>query len=231
MKAAESEEDRRLLSKCFAGDRAAAEFLVEKFSNLVYRSIQQTLGVRHVSFDRSLLEDLHNTVFLQLFENDFKKLKQFKGKNNCSLATWIRVVSARIVLNHLRKRGFDAVNWQGKKVSFEDIPEVQSSTLDSVALLVKADQERLLTEGMRKLPGRSRLLMILHYKKGLALEDVASVMHITIQNAYTIKYRAIQKLKGYVTHFNENQIHDNLHARDRRQENSKPQKVGRSTEG
>ena len=140
------EEDCELLLRCFSGDRKAAEILVRKFSSLVYQSVQYTIMAKHISFDRSLLEDLHNTVFLQLFESKCKKLRQYKGKNGCSLASWIRLIAVRTALNHLRKKGFDALYQQKNKISLDDIPELQSSGMGAEAVMEKADQERLLQE-------------------------------------------------------------------------------------
>ena len=192
------EEDRELLLRCFSGDRKAAEILVRKFSSLVYRSVHYTLMAKHISFDRSLLEDLHNTVFLQLFESKCKKLRQYKGKNGCSLASWIRLIAVRTALNHLRKKGFDALYQQKNKISLDDIPELQSSGMGAEAVMEKADQERLLQEGIQDLTPQSRLFMKLHLNQRLPVEEVAAAMQISIQNAYTIKHRAIQELKAYI---------------------------------
>jgi len=192
------EEDRRLLDRCFAGDRNAAERLVVQFSGLVYRAVQQTLITKHLTFDSQLLEDLHNTVFLNLFENNCKKLKQYQGKNGCSLATWIRLIAVRVVLNYLRKKGFDALNPRKYRISIEDIPELKSSEQTASAMLEKAEMERLLEEGIQSLPARSRLLMKLHLNHKLPVEKIAETMKISVQNVYTMKHRAIQKLKDYV---------------------------------
>ena len=103
---ASSSKDRRWLKKCIAGDKKACIKFVREFSDLVYRSVRNTLWVKNVHFNQYDIEDLHNTVFLKLFENQSQKLRQFKGKNGCGLGTWIRTITVRIVLNHIRKKGF-----------------------------------------------------------------------------------------------------------------------------
>jgi DNA-directed RNA polymerase specialized sigma24 family protein len=40
--------------------------------------------------------------------------------------------------------------------------------------------------------------MKLHIDQGLPVEDVASALGISVQNAYTVKHRAIQRLRAYV---------------------------------
>ena len=40
--------------------------------------------------------------------------------------------------------------------------------------------------------------MRLHFDQGLSMAEVANAMQITVENAYTIKHRAIQRLKFHV---------------------------------
>ena len=188
-------KDRRWLRNCIAGDKKACERFVREFSNLVYRSVRHTLSVKNVYFNQADLEDLHNTVFLKLFENQGKKLGQFKGKNGCSLGTWIRIISVRIVLNHIRKKGLDSITGHQKRIALEDIPELRSADSGPLAEIEKAEKEQSLKDEIRNLPPRDRLFLLLHYENGYPLKEVAETMKLSLNNAYTIKHRTIQKLK------------------------------------
>ena len=188
--------DRHLLEGCLSGNRGAGESFVREFSDLVYRTIQYTLSVKHVQFSRNDLEDLHNTVFLMLFEGNCKKLRQFRGDNGCSLATWIKIVTSRIVLNHLRKKGMDSMGWQSKRFSLDELPELMGSEDGPWSQMEKIEQERLIKAGIQRLPPRDRLFLILHFEKGMTIKQVAKTMQLTVDNAHTVKHRAIQKLKS-----------------------------------
>ena len=187
--------DRHLLEGCLSGNRGAGESFVRKFSDPVYRAIQYTLTVKQVRFGRHDLEDLHNTVFLMLFEDNCKKLRQYRGENGCSLATWIKIVTNRIVLNHLRKKGVDSMGWQSKRFSLDELPELMGSQNGAWAQMEKTEQERLVKAGIKELPPRDRLFLVLHFEKGLTIKEVAKTMQLTVDNAHTVKHRAIQKLK------------------------------------
>jgi RNA polymerase sigma-70 factor (ECF subfamily) len=192
------EEDRDLLAGCFAGDSEAAENLVRQFSNLVYKAIQHTLIVKHISFNKEDLEDFHNTVFLRLFERGCKKLKQYQGKNGCSLATWINLITVRTVLDHLRKKGVDSIARRDTKITLDEVYGLKGDECDGLALLERAEKEQLLREGMQNLPPRDRLFMKLHFDQGLSVAEVAAAMQVSVENVYTIKHRAIQRLKTQV---------------------------------
>jgi RNA polymerase sigma factor (sigma-70 family) len=191
-------EDRRILSRCFSGDRTASELFVQRFSDLVYRSVQHALRVRDIPFSRADVEDLHNTVFLELFDRDCRKLRQYEGRNGCSLASWIRLIAVRTVVNHLRKKGVDGIVSRKQRVPLDDIPELKSGEMGALGSMEKDERERLVREGIRRLSPRDRLFMKLHFDQGLPLPDVAATMQVSVRNAYIIKHRAIQKLKTAV---------------------------------
>jgi RNA polymerase sigma factor (sigma-70 family) len=158
--------------------------------------VRHTLWVKNVHFYQDDLEDLHNTVFLKLFENQGQKLRQFKGKNGCGLGTWIRVITVRIVLNHIRKKGWDSITGQQKRIPLEDIPELSLTDFGPLAEIEKAEQRQSIKDGIRKLSPRDRLFLLLHYENGCSLKEVAETMKVSLNNAYIIKHRAIQKLKS-----------------------------------
>lgn len=192
------EHDRRLLSACFSGNMEASETLVRRFSDPVYRSVQYTLTVKQVHFNKHDVEDLHNTVFLRLFEHGCKRLRQYRGKNGCSLASWIRMVTVRTVLDHLREKGLDAMVWQKRRVPFEQVIGLKSDEMEPWAAIEKAEQGRLLQDGIQRLPPRYQLFMKLHLDQGLPVAEVAEAMKLSIEHAYTMKHRAIQKLKSFM---------------------------------
>jgi RNA polymerase sigma factor (sigma-70 family) len=189
-------KDLRLLKKCIVGDKKASEKFIRAFSDLVYRNIYYALVAKNVHFHQADLEDLHNTVFLHLFEKQCKKLGQFEGKNGCSLANWMRVVTVRIVLNQLRKKGLDSIRWQPRRVAFEDIPELSAAVPGPLAKIERAEKQRFLKKEIRNLPPRARLLLQLHFESGYSLKEVAEIMKLSMNNAHTIKHRALQKLKS-----------------------------------
>jgi DNA-directed RNA polymerase specialized sigma24 family protein len=48
-------------------------------------------------------EDIYSSVFLSLIENNFKKLRQFRNKNACSLTTWLTIITSRMTIDYMRK--------------------------------------------------------------------------------------------------------------------------------
>jgi RNA polymerase sigma-70 factor, ECF subfamily len=194
------EEDRHLASRCASGEREALESLVNRFSNLIYHAVKQTLVLKRVPHTRQDLEDLHGSVFLQLLDKGCRKLGQYRGTNGCSLASWIRLIAVRTVLNHLRAQGMDSFSWGERRSAIEDLHDEMAAEGDDVSRNVEKEEElRMVKEGIHRLPTKEKLLMRLHIEKGLALDAVADVMHLNLQNAYTIKHRAVKRLRSLIS--------------------------------
>ncbi len=189
------ETEKTLLSKCLAGDRVAAETFVRQFSDPVYRFVQHILKTKRVFFNHHDLEDLHNTVFLHLFEDGCRRLRSFSGKNGCSLKTWLKIVTVRIVLNHLRKKGHDSLQWKKKQIPFESIYDYQSDPKDAFAMLEHFQQIEMIQNNINKLDHRDRLFLKLHFNQEMSISEVADILNISVNNAYTVKHRAIRRLK------------------------------------
>ena len=66
----------------------------------------------------------------------------------------------------------------------------------ALAEIEKAEKQQSIKDGIRKLPPRDRLFLMLHYENGYSLKDVARTMKLSLNNTYIIKHRAIQKLKS-----------------------------------
>ena len=191
-------DEAKLRLGCLAGDRNAAGEFVRHYSDLVYRTAQYTLLNRNVPFTPEDISDLHNTVFLKLFENNCRKLAQFEGRNGCSLATWVRLVTLRIVLNHLRKRGVDSISGRRQMVGIESIRELHADNPGTLEMLEKAEQLELLKRGLKNLPAKDRLFFRLQLEGDLSVQEIAETMQISVDNVYTVKHRAIKRLKAYL---------------------------------
>lgn len=192
------QEDLRLISACLAEDRKASECFVRRFSGLIYYSVRHVLTSRGIPFCPEDLEDLHNAIFLHLFENRCRKMGQYEGRNGCRLASWLRVVAVRFVLNHLRDSGAHSAPWQDKPIPFEKLSDEDREALGPLELMEQVEQRRSLYNAIELLSPRDRLFIKLYFEDGLGLEAVASAIRISIQNAYTIKHRAIQRLRSHL---------------------------------
>jgi len=191
--------DSDLIAGCISGRREALAAFACRYSDLIYRSVQHVLRLKQICFSFQDVEDLHHTVFLDLFDGACRKLSLFSGKNGCSFSTWIRVVTVRVVLNQIRKKDVGALSSQTKRMSLENGPELPDADISFLSMIEKKEQMRLLKNHIEKLSARDRLFVHLHFDQEMPLSQVAREMGVTTQNAYTMKHRVIKRLKAHLT--------------------------------
>lgn len=182
----------KLIERCIAGDKNAFNDFITQYTRLVFSTIKQIFNKYSFSYNNNDLEDLHNSLFLSFMENDFKKLKQFKG--NSQFSTYLRVVTVRFTLDHLRreKKQFliDSIDSDDSLLQLADKNPAQEEVLE------KSEAERELRKVIEKLAPDEQLLLKLAYYKELSPKEVSQIMGISIVAYYSKKSRIMGKIKN-----------------------------------
>lgn len=84
-------------------DKNAWSEFIDRYSRLIYSFILRTYRLKSVNCTVEEADDLCHDIFLKLAENDFDRLKSFKARNGCKLASWLRQVTVNYVISYLRK--------------------------------------------------------------------------------------------------------------------------------
>lgn len=192
-----SEEDKLLLDGCLNGDGKCRENFVRQYSSLVYATVLRVTKSKNTILSEQCVEDLHQTVFLTMFDKNCRKLRQFKGKNGCRLASWVRLVAGNVVLDYLR-RGTDALAHKQQTMPLELASELNDPEPLAIDQLAAAEQWRQVEEGLGQLKKRDQLLIRLHCLEGLSLPVVAKTLGLSEKNIHSVKHRAVQRLKDSI---------------------------------
>lgn len=181
-----TEKEKALLAGCLNEEKAAWDAFVLQYSSLVYHTIRKTFSLYHADLHTDLLEDLFQEFFLSILQDKFGKLRQFRGDHGCSLASWLRVVAARLTIDLLRKQ---------KASTVEVTDSLPSNQPDPPASLINREEEKLLSQTLKELPPRDQLLLDLYYRQGLPPEEIAAILKVSVNAVYTQKSRIVAKLR------------------------------------
>ena len=185
-----------LLKKCIEGGKKEWDIFVKNYSNLIYDTIIKTLKGKGHKYSQDETDDLFSEVFLSLLENNYKKLKQFQGKNGCSPSTFIRVIAMRATLDYLRKDkkellSLDEENEEGIK-ALDFIKDTRESVYEK---LETEESEKMMCEIIDELSPHDQLFVKLYYVKDLPPEEVASVLGISMNAFYSKNSRVSGKME------------------------------------
>lgn len=194
----ETPDDLALLQRCLAGDRHAWTALVDALTRYVYYLIRLTARRHAAELSPEEIADLHNDLFLALFEDDCRRLRAWRGDNGCSLRSWVRIITIRRTIDALRKRrhhlSLDARDDDGPAA-----PALATDEPDPLAALIARDtpdpRARLaaLTDDLSP---SDRLLLEMIYLRKMSADAIAGALRINKGALYTRKTRLIKRLRA-----------------------------------
>lgn len=171
---------------------------MSRYSRLIYYSIQRTSQIKSYPLTPEELEDLFHEIFELLLRDDCKKLRQYRGDRGCTVATWLRTIAVRHVLDHIRRSGRPYL-----RVDFEAEAEaaaVAESSLQGPALspeemLLVKEREELVSQAIAELSEEDRRFVELYYLRELSPEDVARALRVTVSTVYS----RVNRLKAKIS--------------------------------
>lgn len=179
--------DKQLLERCLYGDAEAWERFIRRFSPLVYYAIQKVLHGTETNCDE--IADLHNDIFLSLMENGGRKLRQYEGKNGCSVSTWIRVIAIRASIDHLKKKK------RTTPLPEDEAGSILISAPQGTEPLVADEEKRILKQLIDELPANDQLFLRLLYYEEVPPAQIAKLFRTTPNAVYSRGNYLREKLK------------------------------------
>lgn len=180
--------DQDLLRRCLNKEPGAWNDFVDRFLSLIYHVINYTAYLRSARLGPEDVEDIAAEILLQLVEDNFKILRQFRGES--SLATYLTVVARRLCVRELvrRKKRQEAIA-RGDVVlppsEVDDDPAAQKGLerLEEVEYLLK------------QLKGREREIVRLYYLEGRTYEEISIETDVPVNTIGVVLSRAREKLR------------------------------------
>jgi len=190
-------DEQEFIQRCLRQDKAAWDEFVSRYSRLIYNYIFSIFKIKGISPSLDTVNDLFQEIFTGLMENDFQKLRQFKGKNNASLASWLRIITINFCLDYLKKEKKQILSLEEELTeegfSLKDILADQRILADQSL----AEQERLkqLFECIDSLSSQDKYFLEMHIYRGVNLNNLKATLGISRSAVDMRKARLIQKLK------------------------------------
>jgi RNA polymerase sigma-70 factor, ECF subfamily len=184
-----------LFNRCARRVPGAWDEFIDQYNKLIYYSIHRTLNIKHYNYSPDEIDDLFNDVLVHLIKDDSKKLRQYKGYEGASEATWIRTITVRFVIDYLRQRS--------RRQHFVDISKEDiMMEISSQNPVTRPDEDyeakeqiEVFNELMNGLEENDRHFMELYYVRGLSVEDTALTLDISTKTVYSRINRIKGKLK------------------------------------
>ena len=189
--------DEELIRGCVANERRAWNTFVQEYSRYVFFMINTTAKRYATTLDSDTVSDLHADIFTAFITDDYRRLREFEGRNNCSLRSWIRMITIRKTIDHLRKKKRNHVSIDTlRETTNVEVQDTDESPLEALITQETATSTPSLSRLIQDLSDTDRLLLDLYLVQKLKAPEVAKVLGISVGAVYTRKNRLIEKLQA-----------------------------------
>ena len=186
-----------LVAAALSGAPDARDHLFVAYAPIVHAAIHRYLSLRGRG-RTDLADDLTQEVFVALFHDDARRLRNFEGRNGCSFAGWLRVVAVRMTIDVLRRdRRLVSLDDDGATMT-ELRRTLRSDSADPARVAEGADLAAKLRGAIAGLGAKDRLLVELHLLRGASLPSVAETLGVSANAAYVRKSRVLERLRRLV---------------------------------
>src|SRR5581483_7633678 len=185
---AEADEET-LLRRCKAGDDAAWEELIARYSGAALAAVRSALGRRGRTRDAALEQELVADTFAALAQDDAANLRSFRGES--SFAKFVSVIAARRAYREIRSR----VRRDRATERAERELAGRLAGDDPTAGAEEAERRSEVAAALAKLPPADMLLLTAYYLDGLSYEEVAALVGGQATGIGTRLRRARERLR------------------------------------
>jgi len=187
--------DLEFVQRCIATDKQSWDQFVKQYSRLIYSAIHGVFRSYGMASEPDRINDIFQDLFILLRRDDFRKLKSYKAKNGCSLASWLRTVVVNFTIDHLRKIK--------RTVSIDAEDELELSLKDILAddsaiaseMLIEQEKFAVLKDCIELLDGDSKLFVNLSINRGVSPDELSEIFKVSRGAIDMRKLRIIDKLK------------------------------------
>ena len=187
--------DLEFVQRCVKGDRKAWDEFLSKYSRLIYSYIHNVLNAKGCNPAQDDIQDIFQEIFCSLSKDNFKKLKSFKGRNSCSLASWLRQVTINTTLDFVRKikPAISLEEEKGEDLSLKDV--LADDSLPTPELLSNKERLKALKDCIRNLNPDDKYFIELHINRGIRLEELREHFGLSRGAIDMQKARLLERLR------------------------------------
>jgi RNA polymerase sigma-70 factor (ECF subfamily) len=192
-----TDEDQPLVARAQAGDPAAFDDLVIKYSPRLYGLVYNMTSNHEDTND--LLQDI--------FAKAFKAIRGFRGKS--TFYTWIHSIAVNMTLNFLKKRG------RRYHLSLDDVDSsIQNDkeflevtqTSSPVREADLSELQKRLNEAMMKLSDEHRAVVTMFHIQGMPHAEISKILRVSEGTVRSRLFYANRQLQNYLDEFRKNPV-------------------------
>ncbi|WP_459558003.1 RNA polymerase sigma factor [Lacunimicrobium album] len=169
--------DRDLLQRCLSHDRHGWKDFVDRFIGLFIHVVHHTAQSRSVDLHAEDVDDYCSEILMALLKDDAAVLRKFRGES--SLATYLTVISRRVVVHQMVSRR-QAAAMGHISLNSNSIPEeITGFHADDLEKLEDREQIQQL---VATLPPQEGNILRLFYLEGKSYQQISKILGVPVNS-------------------------------------------------
>jgi len=183
-------DDIELIERCQRGDQAAFGEIVLRYQDRIYNLCTHLLG------NSSEADDLAQATFLKAYRN----LDKFQPR--AALYTWLYRIAVNTCIDHQRRPFFESI-FRRSATGEEVVLDHPSSSPSPEKNFENQQLQSALGKALGELSPKLRAVIVLKEIEGLAYQEIAATLEISIGTVKSRISRARVELQGLLQDFRE----------------------------
>jgi RNA polymerase sigma-70 factor, ECF subfamily len=171
-------DENDLVAASLDGDKKAFGEIVNRYQNMVARTVKSMLG------DSPISEDIGQEVFIKLYHS----LSDFRGE--AKLSTYIQKMAVNFTLNEIRrkKRFLSLFSQKGNN-------EMQEYDLADNDNEKKSEARELVSKALMKLDPKFRVIVVMRMLQGYSTRETSEILDLPLGTVLSRLSRAQEQLR------------------------------------
>lgn len=172
-------DDNDLIKASVKGDKLAFGEIVNRYQNMVARTVKGMLG------DSVVSEDIGQEVFIKLYHS----LPGFRGESK--LSTYIQKMAVNFTINEIRRRKRFLSMFTLKENA--DMHELDFAGCDEEQ---KSEARELVDKALMRLDPKFRIIVVMRLLQGYSTRETAEILDLPVGTVLSRLSRAQEQIKN-----------------------------------
>jgi RNA polymerase sigma-70 factor, ECF subfamily len=188
--------DYQLLDGLIAGKPKAWQEFDRRYSRMLNACIARVVHRFSKSVGSDDAKEVYSALCLSLVAQDSRRLRSFDRDRGTQLGTWLAMLAVHAAYDHLR-----TLRRRPAGVPIENACDLIETSPAPEELCIQQQRTEIVERILDELTEKDRQFMLLHFGQGMAPEQVAVEMGISVKTVYTKKHKLRGRLEAMLYNY------------------------------
>jgi RNA polymerase sigma-70 factor, ECF subfamily len=188
------ESDDDLIAGMLANHPAAWREIQNRYDRLIIRCITKVTRRFASIVSQDDVREIYATLYVSLLSNEMHKLRSFDPERGNRFSSWIGLLAINAAYDHLR-----TLRREPQKECISEAMDLVCELPDPFELTSEHERAEIAQKTLEDFSEKDRTFAALYFGEGMAPQDIANTMNISVKTVYSKKHKIQSRLESVLT--------------------------------